>query len=153
MLRICLLRVSADLRIHLQRYWWSSLDHSAYSLKEQANTHPDRRLLEKTRGVSILFFSNTPSLIHFSISVTVISEHEMILTEVELRAKIAKRLPRPVFNFNRVDYQPTRNGMNQFASSFLVRNEFCSRTIETNWIMFKNELLDLITAHIPPRNL
>ena len=41
--------------------------------------------------------------------------------------------------------------MTLFVSSFLTDDDFHSRTIETNWVLFKSKLFHLLATHIPKK--
>lgn len=101
--------------------------HSANTLDLILTTHPDN-------------FSDITYLPGFS-------DHVIIHSTFPCNLLTSKRAKKALTLYNKGDYLSISNELSKFCDRFT--SVFHSRTVESNWQLFKSEMLRLIKLHIP----
>ncbi len=104
-----------------------------------------------TRGNNVLdlLFSSHPSLMKSSHVAPGISDHDILVTDTDLKAQTKRSRPRKIHLFKKVDLPGLQLHIEQGASEFLSKNATQHVSVNTNWEFFKNIILTGIDKFIP----
>ena len=105
---------------------------------------------EPTRGENILdlYLTNRPGLVKNIQTIPGIGDHNMIIVDTEIKAKINKNKPRKVYRFNKADWTQLKQDASKMTIDLLQN---FSSDINTNWTLFKQHLSLLMDKHIPSK--
>ena len=94
--------------------------------------------MEPTRGKNNLdlFFTTNLSLLKNSTVVPGISDHDMVVTDCELRPIYNRPKPRKTFQFSKANWDKIKCATKKFRSAF--EKTFSQNTVETNWCLFRD---------------
>ncbi|XP_071503755.1 uncharacterized protein [Diadema antillarum] len=105
-----------------------------------------------TRGQAILdvFLSNRPSLIRKCIPLPGISDHDMVLTVADIRAKLQRPSRRKIYLWKKANMVAIRETMGSFADTFLAETSL-DTPIENQWMEIKNKILSVLEKDVPSK--
>ncbi|XP_063969561.1 uncharacterized protein LOC135157548 [Lytechinus pictus] len=105
-----------------------------------------------TRGQSILdvFLTNRPSLIRKCIPLPGISDHDMVLTVADIRAKIQRPIKRKVYLWKKANMDTIREAMASFAESYLAQTSL-DTPVESQWTEIKSKILSALEEDVPSK--
>ena len=108
--------------------------------------------MEPTRGENNLdlFFTTNPSLVKNSTVVPGISDHDMVVTDCELRPIYNRPKPRKNFQFSKANWDKIECATKKFRSAF--EKTFSQNTVETNWCLFRDFVHSTIQDLVPSKN-
>ena len=106
--------------------------------------------LEPTRDQNILdlYFTNRPGLAKHTQTLPGISDHDIVLVDTELKAKINKNKARKIYKFNKADWTQLKTEATKMSDTLLST---FSTDINENWTLFKRNLTTLMDKHIPSK--
>ena len=96
-----------------------------------------------------LWLTNKPSLVKQCNSIPGISDHDIVLTESDFKAKINKKAPHKIHLWAKADWDNMRSKTHIFSNNFL--DKFNSRTVEQNYQAFSNHIKKVIIEHVPSK--
>ena len=70
------------------------------------------------------------------------SDHNVVITDINIKAKICKKQPRNVYIYKNVDMDGLRNDLSQTFTDHL--NDKTNYTVEENWNFFKTTILSSV---------
>ena len=82
-------------------------------------------------------------------SIPGISDHDIVLTDSDFKAKINTKAPHKMHLWDKADWANLRSKTSIFSNNFL--DTFNSRTVEQNYQEFSNHIKNVITEHVPSK--
>ena len=111
----------------------------------QCNDKPTRE-----NNILDLVCSTNPDLITNLQIYPGMSDHCLVITELNMKAKLAKKKPRQIYLFKRGNLDGMREDMeNLYRNSFQGSDD--TMPVELMWDTFKENMVDSINKHPPPR--
>ena len=106
---------------------------------------------EPTRQNNILdlVFTNNPSIIKTSTSVPGISDHSMVVTDIDVLPQLIKQKKRKIFLFSKVNWEDIQKDTEQLSNSIL--EDRAQNPVEYLWTRLKDGLTHIMDKHIPSR--
>lgn len=111
----------------------SSLDFSL----AQLITHPTR-CSATSANILDLVFTNNPDIFSEITHLDGLSDHDVLTGSVRISPNKRKTTNKQIRCYNRADYDSINNELLSFSNNFL--GGYLSRSVEDNWLMFKNAL-------------
>ena len=107
-------------------------------------------VMEPTRLTNILdlFFTTNPSQVKKAEIQPGLSDHEMVLIQLNCKPITHRQTPRQILLFNRSNWDAITSGLNSFHHD-LLNVDITNVDVNTLWTQFRDALLDLIDNHIP----
>jgi len=107
--------------------------------------------LEATRGNNLLdlYFTNNPTLVKSSKSIPGISDHDMVITDSDIKPVKSTSKSRKVLHYNKADWAKAKENTALFQSQFL--KDAPDRSVEDNWAFLKSHINSMINKHIPSK--
>ena len=99
-----------------------------------------------------LVFTTNVSLLKNSTSVPGISDHSIVVTDMDLIPQYIKRKPRPVFCFGKADWDELRKESISISSKVNMMNDAKEGTTQL-WKSFLTSIREAIKRHIPTKML
>ena len=111
----------------------------------------DQVVQEPTRQSNILdiVLTTIPSLVKSVIVEPGMSDHDLVVTDLNIQIKAKKVFPRKVLLYQKGDMDSLKAKLNENFPNFNVNS--ANNTIEECWSDFKNILNNAIEAHIPTK--
>ena len=110
---------------------------------------------EPTRNSNILdlVLTTSPDLIKSTIVCEGMSDHDLVITELDLKIKPPKKKPRKIFLFKRADVDRLRENIS--SNLEVLRHTECESASELDdlWIKFKSTILDAVEQNVPSKNM
>ena len=107
---------------------------------------------ETTRESSVLdlYITNRPSLTKEMNTIPNISDHEgAIVVDASITPFKSEKPPRKYFLYSKANWPKMKENISNFSENFLdTANE---RTVNQNWVIFKNKIHATIDEHVPSR--
>jgi hypothetical protein len=79
------------------------------------------------------------------------SDHNVVITDINIKAKICKKQPRNVYIYKNVDMDGLRNDHSQTFTDHL--NDKTNHTVEENWNFFKTTILSSVKKYVPQKTI
>jgi disulfide oxidoreductase YuzD len=79
------------------------------------------------------------------------SDHNVVITDINIKAKICKKQPRNVYIYKNVDMDGLRNDLSQTFTDHL--NDKTNYTVEENWNFFKTTILSSVKKYVPQKTI
>jgi disulfide oxidoreductase YuzD len=79
------------------------------------------------------------------------SDHNVVITDINIKAKICKKQPRNVYIYKNVDMDGLRNDLSQTFTDHL--NDKTNYTVEENWNFFKTTILSSVNKYVPQKTI
>ncbi|KAL3877649.1 hypothetical protein ACJMK2_035326, partial [Sinanodonta woodiana] len=118
------------------------------------NNDLQQMVTEATRGSNILdhLFTTNPALVHNIEIHPGISYHDVIITDIYLKAKTSKKKPRKVHLFKKADWDNLKTDVEQELTKFLKDQENIeTSTTEDLWLFLKETIMNAVNKHIPQK--
>ena len=96
-----------------------------------------------------LHCTDHPSLVKQSNSIPGISDHDVVLTDSNIRPVYAKKPPREIHLFSKAEWQKMKDETLKFASNYCEEHE--NRSVEENWSVIKSHISSLISQFVPSK--
>lgn len=102
-----------------------------------------------TRGANILdlVLVSTPDLVKSIQCVDGVSDHKTLLIGLSIPIPTRQPLNKYIRDYNKADFPKINDELADFHETFF--HSAASRTVEQNWLLFKNKLLSLIDRYVP----
>ena len=114
-------------------------------------TQVQRLPTRRGRALDILF-TNNPTLVKSSSVVPVMSDHDgMVVVDVDIRPVFHKSKPRLVHCFRRAQWELIKAKSKAFSEKFI--SESPRRTVNENWLIFRNHVEEMMEKHVPSKKL
>ena len=107
--------------------------------------------VQPTRGNNLLdlVFTNNPSIVKTSLSVPGISDHAMVVTDIDIIPKHIKQNPRKIYIFSKANWENIFDDMDQLSSE--ITNSPASSTVKDLWDTFKTGVEQSMDKDIPTK--
>ena len=107
---------------------------------------------EPTRELNMLdlIFTANPSLLKASKSVPGISDHEMVVTDMDTKPHYQKQQPRKCYQYARASWEDMERETAKLSQTIIKKNNE-GDSVEELWDHFKTELFSLIEKFIPSK--
>ena len=96
-----------------------------------------------------LLFTNRPGLIKSCYTLPGIGDHDIVIADADIKAKIEKTKPRKILQFNKCKWEDVQADAANLTLTLL--EDFDENDIDKNWNNFKNGMTKLIDQHIPSK--
>ncbi|KAL3872636.1 hypothetical protein ACJMK2_035851 [Sinanodonta woodiana] len=109
---------------------------------------------EATRGNNILdhLFTTNPALVHNIEIHPGMSDHGVIITDINIKAKKSKKKPRKIHLFKKADWDNFKSDVEQELTKFLEDQEKVeTSTTEDLWLFIKETIMNAVNKHIPQK--
>ena len=113
-------------------------EHGLYQLQK----HPTREA-----NILDLFITNKPGLLKQIVTIPGISDHDIIMTDCDLRAYIPKKVHRKIYSYSKADWPNIHKSMEVFKDVF--SREAISRSPEVNFNILKSKIEQVIEKFVP----
>jgi hypothetical protein len=136
----------------------SNLKRHCDLLLDTANDHGLTQIVDiptyRNSSILDLLFTSTPGLSNKVTTAPGISDndHDLVQVEMNIKAKINKKTPRKVFIYSKADLTQIRYDLIAFDHTF-TEIEPTSRTVNENWIMFREAFSSILNKNIPSKTL
>ena len=116
-----------------------------------ADNHLSQMQKAPTRQANVLdlYCTDKPGLVRYTETIPGISDHEIVVTDAALRPEIIKKTPRKVFVYKKANWSAIKTELDKFSIEFT--RSVGERSVEENWLKFKNVLQGLVDKYIPSR--
>lgn len=94
-----------------------------------------------------LVFASSPDLVDSAVYLPGISNHKIINVLISLPVTIKSPFSKVIWDFNKANYVGIHNELTIFR--YLSLLFFLSRSVEENWVLFKQKLVDLVNWYVP----
>ena len=115
------------------------------------NFHLEQHQREDTRENRLLdlFCSNKPSLVKSCNAIPGLSDHEVIIADCLIKAKICKKVPRTIHQWSRADWDKLKADTTKFKDSYLSQHE--SRSVDENYNIINDHITNIMETHVPSK--
>ena len=111
----------------------------------QCNKHPTR-----LNNILDLLCSTSPGLVKSILAYPGMSDHSVIVTEVNIKARLGKKTPRQIYIYGKGDMNAVKKDMDDlYQSSFSNIDE--NEPVDYLWSTFTKGLLDSVKKNIPQK--
>ena len=94
-----------------------------------------------------LVFTNNPSIVKISSSIPGISDHAMVVTDIDIIPKYIRQKPRNFFIFSKADW----NNISKEATTLSDEIVSSSKHVQELWDSFKDGIFDIMQRNIPSK--
>ena len=110
---------------------------------------------EPTRGNNILdlLFTTNPALVEHIEIHPGMSDHNIVITDVNLRARTVMKKPRKVHLFKKADMGSLDKDIEQDLTRYLEDENIENETTEDLWQFFKETITKAVTKHVPQKTI
>lgn len=115
-----------------------TLDFSLVQLTDQPT---------RINNILDLLLSSVPERVNTITFADGFSDHRLLQFRVHTPSCSRHLKTKQVFDYKRANVSAINNGLESFMSSFLTT--FSERTVNENWCLYKDKLIELAHAHIP----
>ena len=77
-----------------------------------------------------------------------ISDHLVVMFDVNMKSKPQPKIPRKIFNYNKTNLETLQENTKQFCEEFLASDPG-KNSVNTNWTTIKDNLHQIMNSHIP----
>ena len=95
-----------------------------------------------------LFLTNRPSLVSKCVPLPGVSDHDMVLSVSDIRARWQKPAPRKILLWKNTNLRPLKCGLHDFASTFIASNSI-NTPVDDMWTEITSNLHGLLKNHVP----
>ena len=103
----------------------------------------------RENNVLDLMFTNRPGLVKNNQTIPGISDHDIVIVDSDIRARINKSKPRKVFRFKDADWNMIREDATELNENLLT--DFDKNSVDENWEKFKVGIMDIAEKHVPSK--
>ena len=95
-----------------------------------------------------LIVTTNPQLISSIEAKPGISDHNIVIFDINMKPKLQFKPPRKIFTFQRADVEDLKRKVEAFSQEFLSSNP-SANTVDTNWATIKNNLHEIMLNNVP----
>ena len=99
-----------------------------------------------------LVFTNNPSLVKSSYSVPGISDHAMVVTDLDIHPKFVTKKPRKIYIYSKADWDSINFETDKLSKDIITDYE-SGKNVEDLWTMFKTKTFEIMDKFIPTKIL
>ena len=97
-----------------------------------------------------LAFTTNPTIVTHSVSVHGISDHDIIVTDFDVKIQYQNKQRRQIYQFARADWESLNDDFNTLSNK--IKSQYnTGACTESLWSTFKNTLTESIDKHIPSK--
>ena len=113
--------------------------------------HIEQLQREPTRQCALLdlYCTNRPGLVTSIDTVPGISDHDIVVVNTKIKARLTKKPRRPVKQWSKADWDIIRKETTTFRGKFL--SEYQERDEDTNYSDFQQHVDDMLDKHVPAK--
>ena len=97
-----------------------------------------------------LVFTTNSSLIKSTTNAPGISDHDMVITDSDIKPNYSFSKPRKIYKFAKANWDEIKKICNQISLSVMQQTK-SGENVETLWTYFKEKLLAAIDSHVPSK--
>lgn len=105
------------------------------------------RLTDKSAHILDLLLTSHPDNVSSLTILPGLSDHVIVHGSIHCKLLLPKKEKKLLTLYDKGDYGSMNRDLTEFCTWFLV--DFLDRSVETNWLLFKNKMRDLINRYIP----
>jgi hypothetical protein len=98
-----------------------------------------------------LIVTSNPVLVSNIESLPGMSDHNVVLFDLNVKPTYQRKPPRKVFSFNKVDPDVLKHKVKDFANHFLDSTNPSSYPVDSNWCYIRDNLFKIMDANVPSR--
>ena len=121
------------------------------SISQQFDLTQLQRKPTRLDNLPDLFFTNKPILVKSVTAIPIISDHEIVLADCDIKLTINKRTPRYIHQWRKTDWEKLKSETATFGNQIL--EESSSRSGSEDYTTFKKLVQTIINKHIPQKIL
>ena len=103
-----------------------------------------------SNSVLDLVATTCPQLISNVEVVPGISDHDIVLFDINMNPKVQRKPPHKIYNFNRADLDTLKACTEEFCKDFLESNPL-NKSVDSNWSSIRDNLQSLMDSHVPSK--
>ena len=103
-----------------------------------------------SKNVLDLIVTSNPNIISNVRVIPGMSDHDIVLFEINMSPKIQRKPPHRIYKFDRQDTNIIKSYLNNRAEAFLSSDP-SSRSVDTNWTFFKDTITEAMSKFIPSK--
>ena len=126
---------------------YKMLDIARDNYISQVNRHPTR----EANMLDLLFVTN-PDLVTNIRTGPGMSDHDIVLANVDFKAEINKKPPRYVNVYSKANWSDLKSDLNNYQHTFFTTNPH-EKSIEENWKSLKDAVSKATIAYIPQKKI
>ncbi|XP_062576944.1 uncharacterized protein LOC134238855 [Saccostrea cucullata] len=109
---------------------------------------------QPTRGDNLLdlVFTANPSVIKSSVSVPGISDHDIVITDLETKPHYQKTASRKIYIYSKANWENLKASLRNLANN-ISKLQSEGKNIQDIWEFFKSSIHKILDKHIPAREL
>ena len=113
--------------------------------------HIEQLQREPTRQGALLdlYCTNRPGLVTSIDTVPGISDHDIVVVDTKIKARLTKKPRRPVKQWSKADWDTIREETTTFRDKFLSDHQ--ERDVDTNYSDFQQHVDDMLDKHVPTK--
>ena len=123
-----------------------------WALLDMVSRHPQSQCVkDPTRNCNILdlVFTTNPDLVKSTIVSEGMSDHDLVITELDLKMKPPKKKPRKVFLFKRADVERLRDSISNDLEALRSIEWKSASELDDLWAKFESTILKAIEQYVP----
>ena len=140
----CVPIISPDCKYNRQNEDFCDLPNEFYLT--QVVTQPTRN-----ENILVLFLIDNPTLIRSVEVRTGIADHDAVLSEVFIKPKISRQIPRLTYLYKKADWEGLETHMLEFQKSFMSTCD--DKSVNSLWEDFQRALQSGIQRYVPQRSI
>ena len=94
-----------------------------------------------------LFFTNHPSLVKLCNTIPGISDHDMVVVDIELKPHYNRLKRRETFTYKKANWEEIRSAISTEGQDIIESNE----PVEEKWLKLKNCINEIVNKFVPKR--
>lgn len=116
----------------------------------QVVTSPTR-VTQQSSSILDLVLTSSPDTMSRIFHLPGLSDHDVLHFELTVPKTSLRKRFKKIRDYSKGNYEAINNELSLFIETFLPH--YLERTVEDNWLLFKNKLLDLVNKIIPLRRV
>ena len=105
--------------------------------------------MDQGKSILDLFCRKKPGLVKSCYSIPGISDHEVVLTDCDVRAQITKKVPRKIFQRSRANWDHLRKITSEFKDKFL--SDYSTKSVNENYNSLCAHINSILDEHVPSK--
>ena len=115
-----------------------------------ANLTQIRESPTREHNILDLVFTSNPTLVKSSISVPGLSDHEAIVTDIDIKPVYSQKQRRKIYKYSKANWDQLKQDCTKVASDTVTKAN-SGATVNDTWETFKNGILNSMDQNIPTR--
>ena len=100
-----------------------------------------------------LVFTTNPDLVKSTIVSEGMSDHDLVITELDLKMKPPKKKPRKIFLFKRADVERLGDSISNDVEALCTIECKSASELDDLWAKFKSTILKAVEQYVPHKKI